>query len=357
MDILVLVDDWLGQQRVLGEPVQAWWQRRLGVDGARVRVVGAFDDHVADLVVDGAVLELDVAAVSRARAGEVVVGRDERGGVHVLAAPWARRDELGRRTMPGGASIGQHVVRVVDPASLNQMAQAVLQRARERLQRVALLPGDATASTVVIGGGVRVEAGVEVWPGVTLLGSTHLHAGAVVRTGCHLTDTVVGEGAVLEPYTVASGAQIGARCHAGPFAHLRPGTQLDQDAKVGNFVETKAAHLHAGAKANHLSYLGDCEVGAGSNVGAGTITCNYDGARKHRTEIGAGVFIGTNSALVAPLRVGDGALVAAGSTITEDVPDRALAFGRAKQVVLPERGAELLARNKEAKRSERGEER
>jgi bifunctional UDP-N-acetylglucosamine pyrophosphorylase/glucosamine-1-phosphate N-acetyltransferase len=124
----------------------------------------------------------------------------------------------------------------------------------------------------------------------------------------------------------------------GPYARLRPGADVGQGAHVGNFVELKATTLGAGAKANHLAYLGDASVGAGSNIGAGTITCNYDGVNKHRTEIGARSFIGSNTALVAPVRVGDGALIAAGSTITEDVPDNTLALARGRQVNKPGRG-------------------
>jgi bifunctional UDP-N-acetylglucosamine pyrophosphorylase/glucosamine-1-phosphate N-acetyltransferase len=163
-------------------------------------------------------------------------------------------------------------------------------------------------------------------------------------------DTVLGEDVTVGPYvvfgpgvTVEAGAEIKAFSHLegcvvhagaliGPYARLRPGTDIGAGAHVGNFVEIKAATLGAGAKANHLSYIGDADIGAASNIGAGTITCNYDGKHKHRTKIGAKVFIGSNSALVAPVEVGDGAFVAAGSTITENVPDGMRAFGRGRQV-------------------------
>lgn len=156
---------------------------------------------------------------------------------------------------------------------------------------------------VVFGPGVRVESG------------------AVIRAFSHLEGCVVRRDAII-----------------GPYARLRPGADVGRGAHVGNFVELKATTLGAGAKANHLSYLGDATIGAGSNIGAGTITCNYDGVNKHRTEIGAGSFIGSNTALVAPVRVGDRALVAAGSTITEDVPDDTLALARGRQVNKPGRG-------------------
>jgi bifunctional UDP-N-acetylglucosamine pyrophosphorylase/glucosamine-1-phosphate N-acetyltransferase len=130
-----------------------------------------------------------------------------------------------------------------------------------------------------------------------------------------------------------TGAHIGKGASVGPFARLRPGTQLGEGARIGNFVEVKEAVIEAGAKANHLTYLGDASVGAHANIGAGTITCNYDGAAKHRTEIGRDAFIGSNSALVAPVKVGAGAYVGSGSVITHDVPADSLALGRSRQVV------------------------
>lgn len=142
---------------------------------------------------------------------------------------------------------------------------------------------------------------------------------------------LVEDGAVIHAFSHLEGSRVRARASVGPYARLRPGADLGPDARVGNFVEVKNATLGAGAKANHLTYLGDAAIGAGANVGAGTITCNYDGYRKHRTTIGAGAFIGSNSALVAPVTIGDGAIVAAGSTITRDVPGDALALARGRQ--------------------------
>lgn len=179
--------------------------------------------------------------------------------------------------------------------------------------------------------GVRVGADATLSGGVELRGDTVIGAGTRVDRGCVLTDTVVGANAHLKPYTVADQARIGDHAAVGPFAHLRPGTELGARVKVGNFVETKKAKLHEGAKASHLSYLGDCDIGAGSNVGAGTITCNYDGKNKHRTVLGEGVFIGSDTQLVAPVTLGDGAYVGAGTTVTEDVPAGALAISRTRQ--------------------------
>ena len=143
----------------------------------------------------------------------------------------------------------------------------------------------------------------------------------------------IEDGAVIHSFSHIAGAQIGKGVSVGPFARLRPGTRLGEGARIGNFVEVKEAVVEAGAKANHLTYLGDASVGANANIGAGTITCNYDGVAKHRTEIGAAAFIGSNSALVAPVKIGEGAYVGSGSVITQDVPVDALALGRSRQVI------------------------
>jgi bifunctional UDP-N-acetylglucosamine pyrophosphorylase/glucosamine-1-phosphate N-acetyltransferase len=144
---------------------------------------------------------------------------------------------------------------------------------------------------------------------------------------------VVEEGAVIRSFSHLEGAHVGKGARVGPYARLRPGADLAEDVHVGNFVEVKAATIEKGAKANHLSYIGDARVGEGANVGAGTITCNYDGAAKHHTDIGKGAFIGSNSALVAPVKIGDGAYIGSGSVITNDVPADALALGRGRQIV------------------------
>jgi len=143
----------------------------------------------------------------------------------------------------------------------------------------------------------------------------------------------VEDGAVIHSFSHIAGTHVGKGVSVGPFARLRPGTRLGEGARIGNFVEIKEAVVEAGAKANHLSYIGDAFVGANANVGAGTITCNYDGAAKHRTEIGKDAFIGSNSALVAPVKIGDGAYVGSGSVITQNVPADALAIGRSRQTV------------------------
>jgi bifunctional UDP-N-acetylglucosamine pyrophosphorylase/glucosamine-1-phosphate N-acetyltransferase len=162
----------------------------------------------------------------------------------------------------------------------------------------------------------------------------------------------VADGATIHAFSHIEGAEVGAKAEVGPYARLRPGAVLHEKSKVGNFVEMKKAVLGKGAKANHLTYLGDAEIGAGANVGAGTITCNYDGFLKYRTVIGAGAFVGSNSALVAPVTIGDGAIVAAGSVVTQDVPADALALVRPAQVAKPgwaKRFREMMAAKKAAK--------
>ncbi len=190
--------------------------------------------------------------------------------------------------------------------------------------------------TTTIDASVEVAADAVIEPFVQLLGNTRVGADTVIRSYSVLRNVVVGEGVlirnscVLEDATVASGAQI------GPFAHLRPGSEIGENAHVGNFVETKKTRLGKGAKANHLAYLGDADVGENSNVGAGVITCNYDGVHKHPTTIGKSVFVGSDSTLVAPITIGDGAYIAAGSSITNDVPADALAVGRSRQITKPD---------------------
>ena len=188
--------------------------------------------------------------------------------------------------------------------------------------------------TTRIGPLVEVEPDVVVHPFVSLEGRTVLREGCEIHSFSRVADSVLEPGVVVGPHCDVDGAVIGARSRVGPFARLRPGTVLEEDVRVGNFVETKQAVLRRGVKALHLSYLGDAEIGAEANIGAGVITCNYDGEKKHRTTIGRGAFIGSDSQLVAPVTVGDGAYVGAGSTITNDVPAGALALTRAPQKIV-----------------------
>ena len=209
-------------------------------------------------------------------------------------------------------------------------AEALLQfDRRQSLMRAGVTMRDPTR--VWIDDAVEIGSDCVLEPDVSLLGTTRVASGCVVEQGARLLDTTVGEGTRILAYTVAEHAEIGPACQVGPFARLREGTVLGRRVKLGNFVETKKTRLAEGAKASHLSYLGDATVGAGANIGAGTITCNYDGDSKYPTTIGAGAFIGSDTQLVAPVEVEAGAYVGAGTTVTQRVPAGSLALSRVRQ--------------------------
>jgi bifunctional UDP-N-acetylglucosamine pyrophosphorylase/glucosamine-1-phosphate N-acetyltransferase len=201
-------------------------------------------------------------------------------------------------------------------------------------------------ATCVIDADVEIAADTVIEPYVQLLGKTRIGGNCRVRSYCVIRDSVIGDGVTVRPGCVMEDARINARAIIGPYSHLRPGSEIGEGAHVGNFVETKKVTLGKGSKANHLTYLGDAEIGAGVNIGAGTITCNYDGVHKHKTVIEDDVFIGSDSTLVAPVRVSKGAYVGAASCITDDVPEDALAVGRGRQVI-----KEGWVRQKRAERS------
>jgi bifunctional UDP-N-acetylglucosamine pyrophosphorylase / glucosamine-1-phosphate N-acetyltransferase len=188
-------------------------------------------------------------------------------------------------------------------------------------------------ATCVIDLDVEIAADTVIEPYVQLLGKTRIGTGCRVRSYSVISNSELGDGVVIRPGCVIEDAGIGSGAVLGPYSHLRPGSQIGEGAHVGNFVETKNIKLGKGSKANHLTYLGDAEIGAGVNIGAGTITCNYDGFHKHKTVIEDAAFIGSDSTLVAPIRVGKGAYVGAASCITDEVPADALAIGRARQIV------------------------
>jgi bifunctional UDP-N-acetylglucosamine pyrophosphorylase/glucosamine-1-phosphate N-acetyltransferase len=187
--------------------------------------------------------------------------------------------------------------------------------------------------TSVIDSEVEIGADTILEPFVQVLGRTRIGSDCRVRSFSMISDSQIADNVLLRPGCIIDQSTIAAGAQLGPYAHVRPGSEIGEGAHVGNFVETKKTRMGRGAKANHLTYLGDSDIGAGVNVGAGTITCNYDGAHKHLTVIEDGAFIGSDSILVAPVRIGKGAYVAAGSTITEDVPADALALGRTRQVI------------------------
>jgi bifunctional UDP-N-acetylglucosamine pyrophosphorylase/glucosamine-1-phosphate N-acetyltransferase len=178
---------------------------------------------------------------------------------------------------------------------------------------------------------VMVASGTVLYPGTHLRGATSVGPDCRIGPDSWIEDTAIEERCTVR-YSVLESAHVRADSRIGPYAHLRPGADVGPEVRVGNFVEVKQARLERGVKAGHLAYIGDADVGERVNVGAGAITCNYDGVAKHRTVIEQDVFVGSNASLVAPVRIGEGAVVAAGSTITEDVPAGGLAFGRARQV-------------------------
>ncbi|MBI1946129.1 MAG: bifunctional UDP-N-acetylglucosamine diphosphorylase/glucosamine-1-phosphate N-acetyltransferase GlmU [Deltaproteobacteria bacterium] len=234
---------------------------------------------------------------------------------------------------------------VNDRAQLGEAAAAL----QARVVRRAQLDGVTFLSPATVAVDAQVRFGIDVTVGAhaVLTGATALESEVHIGAGCVLHDTTVATGTVVHPYSVCDGARIGKGCVVGPFARLRPGAVLEEGAHVGNFVEMKKARLGRGSKANHLAYLGDADIGAKANIGAGTITCNYDGIGKHRTVIGDEVFVGSNATLVAPVAIARGAYVAAGSTITADVPEDALAIGRGRQQNKAGYAAGIRAKNAE----------
>jgi bifunctional UDP-N-acetylglucosamine pyrophosphorylase / glucosamine-1-phosphate N-acetyltransferase len=239
----------------------------------------------------------------------------------------------------GGHRVGAMVVE--DPVeALGVNSRGELAQVEAELQRriIAKLMGEGVTfrnpNTVVIDSTVTIGADTVIYPFVTIEGTTEIGSDCVIEPGVHLINARIRDNVHIKTGTVAEDAVIEEGAAVGPYAHLRPGTHLGKNVKVGNFVETKKAVFGEGAKASHLSYIGDAEVGADVNIGAGTITCNYDGVNKHKTILEDGVFIGSDSQLVAPVRVGKGAYVGAGSTITKDVPAGALALSRTPQRVV-----------------------
>ncbi|MBN9687934.1 MULTISPECIES: bifunctional UDP-N-acetylglucosamine diphosphorylase/glucosamine-1-phosphate N-acetyltransferase GlmU [unclassified Corallococcus] len=220
---------------------------------------------------------------------------------------------------------------VNDKVELAARARVLQQRINEAHMRAGVSIQDP--ATAYIEEGITIGTDTEVGPSVSLMAGTVIGKGVIIGQGSVLTASHVADGTHIKPYSVLEEARVGERCIIGPFSRLRPATELAEEVHLGNFVETKKARIGKGSKANHLTYLGDANIGAGCNIGAGTITCNYDGVNKHLTELGDGVFIGSDSQLVAPVKVGDGGYVGAGTTVTKNVPPGSLAVSRAPQVV------------------------
>ena len=224
----------------------------------------------------------------------------------------------------------------VEVLGANTIAELVALDASMRVATAQRLMAEGVTifrpETCVIDSGVEIEPDTVIEPFVQLLGKTKIGPECRIRSYSVVEDCTLGQNVLIRQGCVLAESTVGDGARIGPFAHLRPGSEIGPDAHVGNFVETKKAKLGKGAKANHLTYLGDAEVGAGSNIGAGVITCNYDGVHKHPTRIGQGAFVGSDSTLVAPIEIGDGAYIGAGSCITKNVPSGALAVGRSRQI-------------------------
>ncbi len=237
---------------------------------------------------------------------------------------------------------GQRVVawKTEDAAEIlgaNNRAELALLDHHMRLRKSQQLMADGVTifypATCVIDSEVEIAADTVIEPFVQILGHSRIGANCRIRSYSVIRDCEIADGVLIRPGCVMEGSRIGANAILGPYSHLRPGSDIGEGAHVGNFVETKKIKLGKGSKANHLTYLGDCEIGSGVNIGAGTITCNYDGVNKHTTIIEDGVFVGSDSTLVAPVRVGKGAYIGAASCITDDVPEDSLAVARGRQVV------------------------
>jgi bifunctional UDP-N-acetylglucosamine pyrophosphorylase/glucosamine-1-phosphate N-acetyltransferase len=227
---------------------------------------------------------------------------------------------------------------------LAEVASMVRQQKNEELMAAGVTLIDP--ATTYIDADVVVGPDTVIHPCVFLEGSTRIGAACEIHAGARIVNSTLGDRVCVRNHTVVTDSTVDAGAFLGPFAHIRPGSEVGADAHIGNFVELKKTAIGHGAKANHLAYLGDATIGPATNVGAGTITCNYDGTQKHKTTIGTGVFVGSNSTLVAPVTLSDGSYIAAGSTITTDVPTGSLAIGRGRQ----ENKEGWMARRKESRR-------
>ncbi len=237
--------------------------------------------------------------------------------------------EQGRRVEALRHGDGAEVLGINTRADLAAVMRTFYRRRAAELMASGVTVMDP--ETTYVDAGVRIGRDTILHPSVRIEGTTRVGSGCVVRAGTRIADSTLADGVEVLDHCVIAGSRLGKGSRVGPFAHLRPGSRLGPSVRIGNFVETKMTSLGAGSKANHLSYLGDAEIGRGVNVGAGTITCNYDGWEKHRTVLGDDVFIGSDTQLVAPVTIGRGAFVGAGATITTDVPAGALAISRVKQ--------------------------
>jgi len=291
------------EQKALAPGQEAWAEINTGIYGFRASALLNHLNELSNANHQGEYYLTDLARILSG-AGERVVA------VEALDAG----EVLGANTIPELVAL--------DAALRAQTAQRLM------LHGVTIFRSE----TCVIDADVEVGPDTVIEPYVQLLGGTQIGSNCLIRSSTVIENSRLADNVLVRQSCVITDSVIETGAKIGPFAHLRPGSEIGEEAHVGNFVETKKAKLGKGAKANHLTYLGDAVVGAGSNIGAGVITCNYDGVNKHTTVIGEGAFVGSDSTLVAPISIGDGAYIGAGSCITREVPADALAVGRSRQV-------------------------
>ena len=300
-----------------------------GTDGSVVRIVEAKDASDDELAIDEVNAGIYVFDGKLLFESLHTLSTDNAQGEYYLTDVLSRAVELGRRV---GAVVADDPIEALGVNSRAELGAVEAELNRRTVSR--LMDEGVTfrnPQSVSIDSTVTIGQDSAVYPFVVLEGSTSIGRECVIEPGVHLIDVKIGDNVHVKTGTVAEDAQIGDGASVGPYAHLRPGTVLGKKTKVGNFVETKKAVFGDGAKASHLSYIGDAEVGADVNIGAGTITCNYDGVNKHKTVLEDGVFIGSDTQLVAPIRVGKGSYVGAGTTLTKNVPPDSLALSRTPQ--------------------------
>lgn len=318
-------------------PDPGQYGRVIRKDGEPVAIVEARDFNAADHpFYDGEVnAGLYCIRTGAARALLRLIGNNNKSGEYYLTDIVSLAIEKRLKVAAIRCGGDEALLGVNTPAELARAEDILAERSADRL----LCNGVVLHSPALVrcGPRVEVESGAEITGPCELSGVTKIAAGAVIEFGCVIRNSDIGADARVSPFSCLDGAVVGSACEVGPFARLRPGAVMEKESRVGNFVELKKTVLGEGAKANHLSYLGDAVIGSRANIGAGTITCNYDGRAKHPTTIGNNAFIGSNTALVAPVAVGDDALVGAGSVVTEDVPAGKMALARGRQVIKPKK--------------------
>ena len=306
-------------------------------DGALVGIVEAKDYDLATYGAPTGEINAGMYYIDLALAEKLLprVGKANKSGEYYVTdlVSLALEDGLEVRGLDCGSD--ESLMGINSPLELARMEEVLRRRIVQNLLEKGVMLH--APELVRVSPRATVEAGASLTGPCEIYGASRICAGATVQSHCVLYDTAVASGAEIRSFTHAEKANVGTGALVGPYARLRPGADLCENSHVGNFVELKKTTLGKGAKANHLSYLGDSQIGEGTNIGAGTITCNYDGKHKYQTKIGEHAFIGSNTALVAPVTVGDGALIGAGSVITKDVPEGQLGIARGHQKNLPRR--------------------